>query len=216
MPDSQLAVFRLSHLCPAQPHQEWKENCYKGHLVYYGFVPPQYVCSFLRWLQNSNVCLAYCPFISSSYLLFYTPSLRAYFLFVGLGLWLFHAPSSFLKGVLGSIFQDPICFCPQIEKLWFMCGRSGRLLWAYIFLAWGPLWSRIQFCFFFLINLFYYLFLVALGGLRCGARASHCGGFSCCGARALGSWASVVVARGLSSYSSRALEHRLGSCGART
>ena len=25
--------------------------------------------------------------------------------------------------------------------------------------------------------------------LRCGARASHCGGFSCCGARTLGTWA---------------------------
>ena len=33
--------------------------------------------------------------------------------------------------------------------------------------------------------------------LHCGARASHCGGSSCCGARALGAWASVVVARGL-------------------
>ena len=33
--------------------------------------------------------------------------------------------------------------------------------------------------------------------LRCGAWASHCGGFSCCGARALGAWASVVVAPGL-------------------
>ena len=30
-----------------------------------------------------------------------------------------------------------------------------------------------------------------------GARASHCSGFSCCGARALGAWASVVAARGL-------------------
>ena len=30
------------------------------------------------------------------------------------------------------------------------------------------------------------------------ARASHCSGFSCCGAQALGAWASVVVARGLS------------------
>ena len=38
--------------------------------------------------------------------------------------------------------------------------------------------------------------------LRCGARASHDRGFSCCGARALGTWASVVVA------------HRLSSCGA--
>ena len=33
--------------------------------------------------------------------------------------------------------------------------------------------------------------------LRCGARASHYSGFSCCGARALGLRASVVVARGL-------------------
>ena len=33
--------------------------------------------------------------------------------------------------------------------------------------------------------------------LRCGARASHSGGFSCCGAQALGAWASVAVARGL-------------------
>ena len=31
--------------------------------------------------------------------------------------------------------------------------------------------------------------------LCCGAWASHCGGFSCCGARALGAQASVVVAR---------------------
>ena len=45
------------------------------------------------------------------------------------------------------------------------------------------------------------LSLVAASGgtLRCGAWASHCGGFSCCVAQALGMWASVVVARGLSS-----------------
>ena len=48
------------------------------------------------------------------------------------------------------------------------------------------------FCFF---NLFI-LFLAALG-LRCSARASHCGGFSYCGAQVLGWWASVVVACGL-------------------
>ena len=29
---------------------------------------------------------------------------------------------------------------------------------------------------------------------------AHCGGFSCCGAQALGTWASVVAAHGLSSY----------------
>ena len=38
--------------------------------------------------------------------------------------------------------------------------------------------------------------------LQCAA--SHCGGFSCCGARALGARASVVVARGLSSCGARA------------
>ena len=43
------------------------------------------------------------------------------------------------------------------------------------------------------------LSLVAVRGatLHCGARASHCSGFSCCRARALGAWASVVAARGL-------------------
>ena len=51
--------------------------------------------------------------------------------------------------------------------------------------------------------------------LRCCAWASHCGDFSCCGARALGAQASVVVAHGLSSCGSQALEHRLSSCGAR-
>ena len=50
---------------------------------------------------------------------------------------------------------------------------------------------------------------------RCGVQASHCGGFSCCGAWALGARASVVVARGLSSCGLRALEHRLSSCGVR-
>ena len=42
-------------------------------------------------------------------------------------------------------------------------------------------------------------------GLLCGAQASHCGGFSCCGAGALGVWASVVGAHGLSSCRAQAL-----------
>ena len=56
--------------------------------------------------------------------------------------------------------------------------------------------------FFLNVILFIYLFLAVLG-LRCGARASHCSGFSCWKAWALGMWASVVVA------------HRLSSCGTR-
>ena len=51
--------------------------------------------------------------------------------------------------------------------------------------------------------------------LRCGAWASHCGGFSCCRAGALGAWASVVVACGLNSCGSRDLECRLSNCGTR-
>ena len=51
--------------------------------------------------------------------------------------------------------------------------------------------------------------------LHFGVIASHCSGFSCCGARALGKWASVVVARGLSSCGLQALEHGLSSYSAR-
>ena len=48
----------------------------------------------------------------------------------------------------------------------------------------------------------------------CCEQASHCGGFFCCGARALGEQASVIAGHGLGSSGSRALEHRLSSCGA--
>ena len=55
----------------------------------------------------------------------------------------------------------------------------------------------------------------------CGARALGtqasvvvARGLSSCGLRALGAQALVVVAHGLSSCSSRALERRLSSCGA--
>ena len=59
---------------------------------------------------------------------------------------------------------------------------------------------------------FIYLFLAALGlecGLslvevRGGGATLHCFGFSCCRAWALGPWASVVMARRLSSCGARA------------
>ena len=66
--------------------------------------------------------------------------------------------------------------------------------------------------FFFLI--FKFILFLAVLGLRCGAWASHCGGFSCCRAQALGMQASVVVAHRLSSCGSWVLELRLSSCGA--
>ena len=49
--------------------------------------------------------------------------------------------------------------------------------------------------------------------LHCGAWASHCGGFSCCVAQALGVQTSVVVVGGLGSCGLQALERRLSSCG---
>ena len=38
----------------------------------------------------------------------------------------------------------------------------------------------------------------------CGARPSHCGGFSYCRAQALGTWASTLAVHGLSSCGTRA------------
>ena len=86
-------------------------------------------------------------------------------------------------------------------------------------------WCLTQIFFFFFFNFWLHwvfvaarrLSLVAASGatLRCGTRASHCSGSSCCRARALGTRASVVVVYGLSSCGSRALERRLSSCGAR-
>ena len=49
----------------------------------------------------------------------------------------------------------------------------------------------------------------------CFAQASHCGGFSCCGAQLLGPRASGVAEHGLSSCGLRALGLGLSSCGAR-
>ena len=48
--------------------------------------------------------------------------------------------------------------------------------------------------------------------LRCAGFSSRWPLLSCCEARAKGTWASVVVARRLSSCGLRALEHRLSSC----
>ena len=52
-------------------------------------------------------------------------------------------------------------------------------------------------------------------GLRysCDALASHCHGFSCCRAQAVGAWALVATADGLGGCGLRALELGLGGCG---
>ena len=61
--------------------------------------------------------------------------------------------------------------------------------------------QTIIYLFFFLQHWAFLAFLCRLspvaaseGYSSCGARASHCGGFSCCRAQALGAWASAVAA----------------------
>ena len=63
-----------------------------------------------------------------------------------------------------------------------------------------------------LLLLAVFLWLWWLGAtLHRSAWASHCGGFSCCGEQVLGSWVSVVAARGLWSAGSVVVVHGL-SC----
>ena len=85
--------------------------------------------------------------------------------------------------------------------------KSGFIYFVYLFIYFWLRWVFVAAC---------GLSLVAVSGaiLPCGAWASHCSGFSCCGAQALGLRASVVVARGLSCCGLWALECRLSSCGA--
>ena len=78
------------------------------------------------------------------------------------------------------------------------------------------LFLKINLCF----NFWLHWVFVATRGLSLVAASRgycsfRCVGFSCCGARALGTRASVAVVHGLSSCGSWALECRLSSCGAR-
>ena len=75
---------------------------------------------------------------------------------------------------------------------------GGRCPWRCVFIA---EWAFLQ--------------LRRVGAaLHCAVWASRCSGVSCYGGVLQGAWDSVVVARGLSSCNSRALEHRLSSRGA--
>ena len=93
-----------------------------------------------------------------------------------------------------------------------------------------PISAFVAFTFFFDNFIYFiYLFLAVLGLCHCVQAFSSCGKrellfiavhglliaiTSLCRARALGARASVVVACGLSSCGSQALERRLNSCGA--
>ena len=82
--------------------------------------------------------------------------------------------------------------------------QNVLLLIKKIFQLFGFLKIYLIYFYFWLHACFLQLQLV-WATLPCGAWASHCCGFSCCGARALGTWASVVVAHGFSSCILQAL-----------
>ena len=80
-------------------------------------------------------------------------------------------------------------------------------------LTWGlEFWRKIVTCHQLRFRLLFFMAVVHGLSLVAGSRgyslqalrASHCSGSSCCRARALGTWVSVAVAHGLSSYGSRA------------
>ena len=133
---------------------------------------------------------------------------------------------------------EPTCQDSNLSKTligtWTHVARSRTWTKPTVFQMRSHTWfqdlTKLRFFFFFLNKCIYfsYLFLAAFGlrcwswafsscgeqGLLCcSAHAPHCSGFSCCRVWALGAQASVVVARGLSSCDSHALEHRLSSCG---
>ena len=91
---------------------------------------------------------------------------------------------------------------------------------AQLFRGWFPnlsLHIHVLFLsFFFFLNLFIFIFgCIGSSLLHAGfLQLWRAGTTLCCGVWALGVQASVVVARGLSRCGSRALEHRLSSCGA--
>ena len=58
-------------------------------------------------------------------------------------------------------------------------------------------WFSVAMSLYFFFFWLRWVFAAARAFSSCGERASHCGGFSCCRAQALGAWASVVVAHGL-------------------
>ena len=92
---------------------------------------------------------------------------------------------------------------PMVVLFCFVLFFNLFILFIYFWLLWVFIAAFVSF-----------LYLRRAGAtLRCCAWASHCGGFSCCRARALRTQASVVAARKLGSCGTRALECRLSSFG---
>ena len=106
------------------------------------------------------------------------------------------------------MWASPVVLSSKLAGLltWQLRTPAGLRGWMWVLLVF------FLFKFFLLFKKFFYFFgcvgssllrvaflsLWRAGAtLRCSVQASHCGGFSCCGARALGMRASVVVAHRL-------------------
>ena len=145
-------------------------------------------------------------FSSSAYVLFWEPVYK-----------LSLASISLCPGLFTCLSADKDSHCLAHHTIFCV----WHVVWV-LKMCWTNKWTchPIFIAFFFFIDLFIFgcvgssllrtgfLQLQWAGAtLRCGARTSHCGGFSCCGARALGVWASVVVARGLQSAGLAVVAH---------
>ena len=138
-----------------------------------------------------SVCMNTCVFKRfSSYLM--ATGLWGFFIFLEIVLWL--------------IFKR------YLSHLFFKC--IGTIMLIFIIIIYLVSAASIMMCpsfipdtgyvfSFFIIFTYLFLFLAVLGLLlyrlfsSCSTRASHCGGFSCCRAQALGCVGSVVVVHGL-------------------
>ena len=113
-----------------------------------------------------------------------------------------------------------------LEQLWHKLETTSWKVWVlscrcfiYFFFLFFfcSLQPFVLFIFYFWLHWVFFaarrlsLVAVSRATLRCSVQASHCGGFSCCRARALGARASVVVAHGLQSTGSVVVAHGL-SC----
>ena len=142
---------------------------------------------------------------------------------------LVHNAKQFFKVLYLFIFPSSVCestHCSiSLSTLNIISPLKLIVLWVYH--VSHSVFFFLEFYFTF-IYLFIYLFISGCVGslllragflqlrragatLCCGVRASHCGGFSCCRAWALGTRASVVVAHGLQSTGSVVVVHGL-SC----
>ena len=106
----------------------------------------------------------------------------------------------------------------NIFLAYYMPGTVLRVLHTSTHLV--QLYADTGTIFFFFFNFWLHWFFVAahrlsLVAVSGGYSLLWCGGFYCCGAQALGAQTSVVVACGLRSCGSQALERRLSSCGTR-